>query len=357
MAKSIRELSERIAKVDAAVELVDARIPVSGRNPVLAELLKNKPHIVILTKADLADAEQTKRWIATFREQGIYAFSCNSKSGEGCNRLHSEIQTVLREKIERRNARGLGALAIKLMVVGIPNVGKSSFINRLSGKKAARAEDRPGVTRTSTWIRLRDGIDLLDTPGLLWPKLDPPQAGMHLAVTGAVRDEILDTTELAAELAGELVTIVPKTMAEKCGTGIAVENMVDFRDNRRRYCGGSPDELLQLIERINDPDVGICLDTGHANIAGLACPELVRMFGPHLRATHINDNRGKYGDEHLLPYFGSIDWPGVMTALKEVGYGGDFSFEIGSQRIPAALRPQWLTYTAAVGNQLLSLAN
>ena len=223
MAKSIRELSERIAKVDAAVELVDARIPVSGRNPVLAELLKNKPHIVILTKADLADAEQTKRWIATFREQGIYAFSCNSKSGEGCNRLHSEIQTVLREKIERRNARGLGALAIKLMVVGIPNVGKSSFINRLSGKKAARAEDRPGVTRTSTWIRLRDGIDLLDTPGLLWPKLDPPQAGMHLAVTGAVRDEILDTTELAAELAGELVTIAPKTMAEKCGTDALAE--------------------------------------------------------------------------------------------------------------------------------------
>ena len=223
MAKSIRELSERIAKVDAAVELVDARIPVSGRNPVLAELLKNKPHIVILTKADLADAEQTKRWISTFREQGIYAFSCNSKSGEGCNRLHSEIQTVLREKIERRNARGLGALAIKLMVVGIPNVGKSSFINRLSGKKAARAEDRPGVTRTSTWIRLRDGIDLLDTPGLLWPKLDPPQAGMHLAVTGAVRDEILDTTELAAELAGELVTIVPETMAEKCGTDVLAE--------------------------------------------------------------------------------------------------------------------------------------
>ena len=109
------------------------------------------------------------------------------------------------------------------MVVGIPNVGKSSFINRLSGKKAARAEDRPGVTRTSTWIRLRDGIDLLDTPGLLWPKLDPPQAGMHLAVTGAVRDEILDTTELAAELAGELVTIVPKTMAEKCGTDVLAE--------------------------------------------------------------------------------------------------------------------------------------
>jgi len=145
--------------------------------------------------------------------------------------------------------------------------------------------------------------------------------------------------------------------AKALGVGIAVENMVDFRDNRRRYCGGSPEELMQLIERINDPDVGICLDTGHANIAGLDCPALVRMFGSRLRATHINDNRGKYGDEHLLPYFGSIDWQGVMTALKEVDYRGDFSFEISSQRIPAALRPQWLTYTAAVGNQLLSLAN
>ena len=223
MAKSIRELSERIAKVDAAVELIDARIPISGRNPVLADLLKNKPHVIVLTKSDLADAEQTKRWIASFREQGIYAFACNSKSGEGCNRLHSEIRSVLAEKIERRNARGLGALAIKLMVVGIPNVGKSSFINRLSGKKAARAEDRPGVTRTSTWIRLRDGIDLLDTPGLLWPKLDPPQAGMHLAATGAVRDEILDTTELAAELAAELVCLIPNVMTEKCGTADLTE--------------------------------------------------------------------------------------------------------------------------------------
>lgn len=145
--------------------------------------------------------------------------------------------------------------------------------------------------------------------------------------------------------------------AKALGIGIAVENMVDFRDNRRRYCGGDPEELLHLIERINDPDVRICLDTGHANIAGLNCGQLVRAFGKHLRATHINDNRsGKFGDEHLLPYFGSIDWQDVMEALTEVNYGGDFSFEISSQQIPSSLRHQWLTYCAAVGNQLLKTA-
>mgnify|MGYP005758259679 FL=1 len=220
MAKSVRELSALIAKVDAAAELVDARIPVSGRNPMLDELLKKKPRVVVLTKADLADADQTKQWIAHFRNMGIYAFACNSKSGEGCNRLRAELNAVLREKLQRRSERGLAALSVKLMVVGIPNVGKSSFINRLSGKKTARAEDRPGVTRASTWIRLRDGIDLLDTPGLLWPKLTPPQAGLHLAATGAVRDEILDTTELAAALAGELAVLSPATMAEKCGEAV-----------------------------------------------------------------------------------------------------------------------------------------
>ena len=223
MAKSLRELSALIAKVDAAAELIDARIPVSGRNPMLDGLLKNKPRVIVLTKADLADAEQTKKWITFFRDMDICAFACNSKSGEGCNRLRTELNTALREKLLRRSERGLSALSVKLMVVGIPNVGKSSFINRLSGKKAARAEDRPGVTRSNTWIRLRDGIDLLDTPGLLWPKLTPPQAGLHLAATGAVRDEILDTTELAAALAEELAALSPATMAEKCG-GDAVED-------------------------------------------------------------------------------------------------------------------------------------
>ena len=217
MAKSIRELSERVSKVDAAVELVDARIPVSGRNPALDDLLKTKPRIVVLTKTDLADPRQTKLWLERFRSMGIAAIACNAKSGDGCNRLRTEIRTVLEEKLRRRSERGLAALSVKLMVTGIPNVGKSSFINRLSGKKAARAEDRPGVTRSSTWIHL-DGIDLLDTPGLLWPKLDPPQAGVHLAATGAVRDEILDLVELAAILAGELAMLTPETMREKCGT-------------------------------------------------------------------------------------------------------------------------------------------
>lgn len=239
MAKAVRELSEQIAKVDAAVELVDARIPVSGRNPKLDELLARRPRVVVLTKLDLADPVQTKRWIAHFREQDIAAIACNAKNGEGCDRLRTEIREALREKLERREKRGLSGLAIKLMVVGIPNVGKSSLINRLAGKKSARAEDRPGVTRANTWIRLRDGLDLLDTPGILWPKLTPSQAGIHLAATGAVRDEILDTTELAAELAAELYQLKPGMMLEKCGPAVeTAENglqMIDLYSKKRGF--------------------------------------------------------------------------------------------------------------------------
>lgn len=239
MAKAVRELSEQIAKVDAAVELVDARIPVSGRNPKLDELLARRPRVVVLTKSDLADPVQTKRWIAHFREQDIAAIACNARNGEGCDRLRAEIRDALREKLERREKRGLSGLAIKLMVVGIPNVGKSSLINRLAGKKSARAEDRPGVTRANTWIRLRDGLDLLDTPGILWPKLTPPQAGIHLAATGAVRDEILDTTELAAELAAELYLLKPGLILEKCGSAVeTAENglqMIELYSKKRGF--------------------------------------------------------------------------------------------------------------------------
>ncbi len=205
MAKTVRELQTLLSKVDAAVELVDARIPVSGRNPALDRLLQNKPRVVVLNRTDLADPNETSRWIRYFKEKGIPAIACNAKTGEGCNQLRTAVNQVLADKLARREQRGIGAMTLRLMIVGIPNVGKSSLINRLTGKKIARAEDRPGITRSNTWIRLPDGsTDLLDTPGLLWPKLDPPEAGLHLAYTGAVKDDILDTPELASHLALDL---------------------------------------------------------------------------------------------------------------------------------------------------------
>lgn len=157
--------------------------------------------------------------------------------------------------------------------------------------------------------------------------------------------------------AANLVYLAPYIEeAKKCGIGLAVENMVDFRKWRRRYCGGDIYELIDLVDTINDPSVGICLDTGHANLAGIDVGAAIREIGPRLKATHINDNRDNGNDEHLFPYFGTVDWKDAMRAFAETGYDGDFAYEAGSQRIPSAARGFWLRYTAELGRHLLSLA-
>lgn len=216
MAKSSRELEAMMSKVDVVAELADARIPISGRNPALARVLKDKPRIIVLNREDLAASAETARWLEKFRQDGFEAFSCCSKTGAGCDKLRAAVRRVAAEKLERRAARGIDALSLKVAVVGIPNVGKSSFINRVAGKKPAKTEDRPGVTRKNQWYNLDSGIDLLDTPGLLAPRLEPEEAGEDLAFTGAVPDAILDTESLAALLLERLERIAPASVMAAC---------------------------------------------------------------------------------------------------------------------------------------------
>jgi ribosome biogenesis GTPase A len=214
MARAGREIKEDVSAVDAVVEIVDARIPVSSRNPSLDGILRNKPRVIALNRADLSELSETEKWILKFNSQGIPAFACDSKSGAGIGAFFSAVKKALSEKLEIRARRGAGAMPIKVMVVGIPNVGKSSFINRAAGRSPARVEDRPGVTRQNSWFKLKGGFELLDTPGLLQPKLSPRQAGEHLAFCGALRDEILDIEGLAAALMYELLANKPE-MVEK----------------------------------------------------------------------------------------------------------------------------------------------
>lgn len=219
MARAGREIGALVSRVDAVVEIVDSRIPVSSRNPSLDAILQDKPCVIALNRSDLSDKAETKAWLLKFQSMSVPAFACDSKSGAGINAFAPSVKKALAEKLERRENRGLGAMPIKIMVVGIPNVGKSSFINRVTGEKRAKAEDRPGVTRQNAWFRLKEGFNLLDTPGLLPPRLEPEQAGEHLAFTGAIRDDILDSQSLAAALLCELAEIKPEIVEKYAAQG------------------------------------------------------------------------------------------------------------------------------------------
>lgn len=215
MTKTRRRMESDLKLVDAVVEIIDARIPVSSRNPEIDALTAGKPRIVLLNKADYADAAETERWCAYFRGQGIAAIACDCRSGKGLNKFGAAVRELLAEQIERWTAKGMKGRYIKLMVCGVPNVGKSSFINRMAGAAKAKAADRPGVTRGNQWFTIDGNIELLDTPGVLWPKFDDPQVGLRLAFTGAVKDTILDVEELCTELVRMLADAAPKALAER----------------------------------------------------------------------------------------------------------------------------------------------
>ena len=218
MTKTRRMITAELGNVDAVCEILDARIPMSSRNPDVDELTAGKPRLIVLNRVDQADPELTKRWAAYFRSLGYAVIETDAKQGGGVKQFSSAVRSLLRDKIASYEAKGQVGRVLRVMVLGIPNVGKSTFINKVSGRKSAKAEDRPGVTRTKQWVPVDKTLELLDTPGILWPKLTPPQAGMHLAATGAVRDEILDTTALASELAFELRALRPNILTEKCGS-------------------------------------------------------------------------------------------------------------------------------------------
>ncbi len=213
MAKTRRKIKEILPLIDAVAEVVDARIPLSSRNPEIAELIEGKPHIILLNKCDMADKAVTEEWIKYYKTQGITAIAVDCKSGKGLNAFKDTVKKVLAGKLEQYAAKGMIGKPLRVMVVGIPNVGKSSFINRIAGKTRAKVENRPGVTRGNQWFTIDRQLELLDTPGVLWPKFEDQTVGEHLAFTGAVKDRILDTELLAMRLL-ENLTVNYKPLLE-----------------------------------------------------------------------------------------------------------------------------------------------
>lgn len=206
MVKTRRKLKESLALVDMVIEIIDARVPQSSRNPDLDALAADKPRLLIMNKADMADDAATRQWVAHFQKQGYYVLACECKSGKGLHKLESVMNEALAKQREIWKRKGMVGRPVRAMVVGIPNVGKSTFINRMSKGARAKTEDRPGVTRGNQWFTLPSGAQLLDTPGVLWPKFEDQQVALRLAFTGAIRDQILDCEELACDLLNLLAT-------------------------------------------------------------------------------------------------------------------------------------------------------
>lgn len=204
MTKAKRQMQEDIRLIDLIIELVDARVPLSSRNPDIDELGKNKSRLILLNKADLADERQNEAWKAFFQEKGFYVVKIDSRSGSGMKTIQNVIQEACKEKIERDRRRGIRNRPIRAMVVGIPNVGKSTFINTFAGKACAKTGNKPGVTKGKQWIRLNKGVELLDTPGILWPKFEDQEVGVRLACVGSIKDDVLNMEELALQLIGVL---------------------------------------------------------------------------------------------------------------------------------------------------------
>lgn len=210
--KKTRELIQQNLKlVDAVVEVIDARIPISSRNPIIDELVKSKPRIIILNKSDLADPSSCKAWEEFFRNDGNRVLSMNCMNGSGVKELFRMLEKMSEEKNQDRALQK----AFRLMIVGVPNVGKSSLINRMTGRKSAQTGDRPGVTKGKQWLKLQNNMQLLDTPGILWPKFEDPKAGLDLAFCGSIKDEILDVPTLGMELIGVLAERYPQLLMER----------------------------------------------------------------------------------------------------------------------------------------------
>lgn len=215
MTKAVRQMKEDIKLIDLVIELLDARIPLSSRNPDIDDLGKNKARLVLLNKSDLADETDNNKWIQYFKDKGIIALKINSKNKQGIKEINNAVQIACKEKIERDKKRGIINRSVRAMVVGIPNVGKSTFINAYAGRAAAKTGNKPGVTKGKQWIKLNKNLELLDTPGILWPKFDNQTIGMHLAFIGSINDNILDVTELAYQLVKLLATTYPKVVVER----------------------------------------------------------------------------------------------------------------------------------------------
>lgn len=235
MTKTKRKIQSSLKLVDAVAEIIDARIPISSRNPDLAQIIQSKPRLVLLNKCDMANQTATKMWIEHFKRQGITAIAIDCKSGRGLNQFAPAVNKVLAQRLEKLKSKGMINPILRIMIVGIPNVGKSSFINRIAKQNRAKVEDRPGVTRGNQWYTIAKNLEMLDTPGVLWPKFDDKIVGEHLAFTGAVKDQILDIELLAVRLLDFLKKLKPKDFIERFKLEDAdIENIESY-------------ELLELI--------------------------------------------------------------------------------------------------------------
>ena len=235
MAKTRRLIKECLPQVDAVTEVLDARVPQSSRNPELSSLIGDKPRIVLLNKCDVADENATKRWVAYYQKQSAAVLAVDCRCGKGLNRFVPLLCEVLHDKIQKNEARGMAGKPLRIMVVGIPNTGKSSFINRMAGRNRAEVADIAGVTRQNRWFVIGNGIELLDTPGVLWPKFDDPKVGDKLAFIGSVKDTVVDSETLAVRLLEVLQAEYPDRLRERY-------KITDFEDLQ-------PWEILELIAR------------------------------------------------------------------------------------------------------------
>lgn len=243
MAKTRRMIADNLKLVDAVVEIVDSRIPASSRNPLIDELVGSKPRVLLLNKSDYSDDELTKRWREFYTKKGFSVLAGDCRSGKGMNRFVPLLKELLSDVLEKRRERGMAGRALRIMVVGIPNVGKSSFINRMANAKKTKVEDRPGVTRGKQWVSIDKDVELLDMPGILAPKLDDRRSALNLAFTGAIKDDIMDIEELAEELGAYLSEHYPRRLAERYGLdgsgGRIIEQIAEKRG--MLAAGGEPD--------------------------------------------------------------------------------------------------------------------
>lgn len=269
MTKAKRMMQEDIKLIDLVIELVDARIPLSSRNPDIDELGKNKARLILLNKSDLADPRQNKQWMEYFQAKGFHVVEINSKTGSGIKAINGVVQEACKEKIERDRRRGIINRPVRAMVVGIPNVGKSTFINAFAGKACAKTGNKPGVTKGKQWIRLNKSLELLDTPGILWPKFEDQLVGLKLALIGSINDEILHQDELAYELIKLLKESYPELLKSRYEIELADDPYQVLRDiSISRHCflkGEEPDIMKAssiLIEDFRNGRLGrITLET------------------------------------------------------------------------------------------------
>jgi ribosome biogenesis GTPase A len=238
MAKARRQVTEKLKLVDIIIELVDARIPLSSRNPMIEEIIGQKPRLVLLNKADMADSNRTNQWILYFKDKGIKAIAVNAQGGKGLQEIVPSCKEILKEKFDRMKAKGMRPRAIRAMIVGIPNVGKSTLINRLAKKNIAKTGNTPGVTKAQQWIKVEKELELLDTPGILWPKFEDQEIGYKLALTGAIKDTILNLQDIAVYGLRFLEKHYPNRLKERYEVDNIPEEVVELFDSigKKRGC-------------------------------------------------------------------------------------------------------------------------